>query len=76
MGSQRLNDRNTRRLARDLDLPIVRAWAHGGTHDKSIVTENHRHGTVHRLQGNQLVVLWDGPHPVHFTSCAELFSNA
>lgn len=43
MGSQRLGEKKTKRLANNLHLDIIRAWAHGGyTYD--FVTNDHKHG--------------------------------
>lgn len=43
MSAQRLNERNTRRIAAATGLPVIRAWSHGGyVHD--FVTQGHMHG--------------------------------
>lgn len=43
MSAQRLNTRNTRKIATATGLPVIRAWAHGGyVHD--FVTAGHLHG--------------------------------
>jgi hypothetical protein len=43
MGAQRLNERNTRKIAAVTGLPVIRAWGHGGyVHD--FVTRGHLHG--------------------------------
>lgn len=43
MSAQRLNGRNTRKIAAITGLPVIRAWGHGGyVHD--FVTAGHLHG--------------------------------
>jgi hypothetical protein len=43
VSAQRLNERNTRKIAEATGLPVIRAWGHGGyVHD--FVTQGHLHG--------------------------------
>jgi hypothetical protein len=43
VSAQRLNERNTRKIARATGLPVIRAWSHGGyVHD--FVAAGHLHG--------------------------------
>lgn len=73
MGSQPLSAKSLRRIAEATGLDLVRAVAHGGTHNLSIVTADHRHGSYRRSTGE---VLWDAPGTVtHFSSCAYLFPD-
>jgi hypothetical protein len=69
MGSQRLSERSTRRIARSTGLDVVRAWAHGG-YTFEFVTLDHRHGWWDKKTGE-----WglDAGKPTHYTSCHELF---
>lgn len=69
MSAQRLSDRSRRRIERVVGVPVVRAWAHGGT-TMSFVTDDHRHG--HCDKATPDVVTWE-QGPTHYTSCRELF---
>lgn len=64
MGSQRLNTRKTRRIARETGQDVVRAWAHGG-YWFDFVTRDHRHGWWHLKDS---AWHWDAD-PCHYTTC-------
>lgn len=72
-----MSDRNTRRWAARLGLPIVRMWAHGGyTFDFAVVDaehpEGHRHGSVDMKTGEWA---WADDetkrYRPHYDSCSE-----
>jgi hypothetical protein len=69
MSAQRLSDRSTRRIANATGLDVVRAWSHGG-YSMAFVTADHRHGWWDKKTSNWE---WDN-EPIHYSSCAELFS--
>ena len=74
VGFQRLGDRNTRRLASETGLPIVRALVRGGSHTIRFVTAGHLHGYAWRTaDGTKWAIETDARH---FTSCRdELFPD-
>jgi len=66
MGAQRLNARNTRKIATATGLPVIRAWSHGGyTHD--FVTAGHLHGW-YDLKTSQWGII---ARPAHYSTCPE-----
>lgn len=66
MGAQRLNARNTRKIATATGLPVVRAWGHGGyIHD--FVTAGHLHGLYYLKTGDWRIAV----RPVHYDTCPD-----
>jgi hypothetical protein len=64
MGAQRLNAKNTRKIAGATGLPVVRAWGHGGyTHD--FVTAGHLHGWYSLKTGKWGIDV----KPLHYDTC-------
>jgi hypothetical protein len=64
VSAQRLNAKNTRKIAAATGLPVIRAWGHGGyTHD--FVTRGHLHGWYDLKTGAWGIQL----KPMHYTTC-------
>lgn len=64
MGLQVLSEKNTKRWAEQLGLPIERMVASGG-YWFGFRTTDHRHGFVNKISGE---VEWD-TNPTHWSSC-------
>lgn len=66
MGAQRLNARNTRKIATATGLPVIRAWGHGGyVHD--FATAGHLHGWYDLKTGEWGITA----APMHYSTCPE-----
>lgn len=68
MSAQRLNERNTRKIATATGLPVIHAWGHGGyVHD--FVTAGHLHGW-YSLKTGEWGILTDH-RLMHYSTCPE-----
>lgn len=74
MGTQRLNPKSTRRIARSTGLDVVRAWGHGG-YVMSFVTADHKHGAWDKKTGRWELEDDDHGQVMHFSTCRELFPD-
>jgi hypothetical protein len=64
MSAQRLNARNTRKIAAATGLPVICAWGHGGyIHD--FVTAGHLHGLYYLKTGEWRIAR----NPLHYDTC-------
>lgn len=73
MSSQRLSERNVRRVARVVGVKLVNVVAHGGTHVQSIVSSTHRHGWYDPHSADH--GWYDADDVLHFSSCREFFGD-
>jgi hypothetical protein len=77
MSAQRLSDRKTRWLSRQVGLDVVRAWAHGGyIYDFVVAADNpdrHRHGWYDKKTGEWGLHEWTGLQSHYDTCFTELF---